>query len=87
MASAKWRPFCLGLNVLTEWDTKPVINVKKLLVTSQALMGNGFWLLSSVTPLKFNVNLVSPQPISHLSIILIFCAEHSNVTTVLCEMN
>ena len=20
MASAKWRPFCLGLNVLIEWD-------------------------------------------------------------------
>ena len=71
-SSGKLRLFCLGLNELTEWDTKHVINVKKPFVTSQALMGYCFWLLSSLTPLKFNVNLVSPQSISYLSIILIF---------------
>ena len=24
MASAKWRPFCLGLNILTHWDLGPL---------------------------------------------------------------
>ena len=78
MASAKWRPFCLGLNVLTHWLLRDVAAILKVWLSYKIVDHSllNCYEVSATEPCKYIEAKTKWPPISNYIFTCIFLNEN-----------